>query len=280
LPATILFSQLPEGHAAIVLFDRVGNEEVIEAHVKLAAVPERGAAKARPAVPHKGQRNKLPAGSVSAEELARMGADLANALAGGQDPQAYAPFPVDEDPLSYRVASLRPALALGRDFLDRLTEATRIPSVEGLRKRLTGTSHPLRYEDSPINKLGVESGLLSLLHFPGGFGVRAHLVLKQPQPVDALAMGVSLRVVVTARVYDPSQVNPAGGLPLTPLAEGPPVRCIARLEEQTVVDLVLPPVAPPSPAGYLVVAKVFSDDPLYRAPFDPSDCYGHIMSWS
>lgn len=278
MPPTILFSQLPEGHAAVVLIDAVGAEDVVEAHVRLASVPKTTQIEARQAVVHRAQRTLVPKGTLSTSDLARMGADVANALVGGHDPRSFAPFPVDEDVLQYRVATLRPALIVGRDFLDQIGDSTGIPAAREIREALIANQRPLRYQDFKLDVVGVESNLVSMLQYTGGLGVRAKLQLKQAKPDGALPPGVGLHVLVSARVYEGVLVT--GGLPDTPLADGPSVPAIARLNEPTVVDLMLPAVSPPGAQGYLVVAKVISNDPLYRGPFEPSHCYAHILKWS
>lgn len=273
---TILFSQLPSGHVALVLADRTTNRDVAEVFLKLNAVPARGSSPAKPSRIY-AQRIKAQAmgGLVEDEAVAKWGADYANGELMGHDPQAYALFPVDEDLAKFRVGSLRPALAVGRDFLDTIARGSAIPAIKEEAEQLAQSVHPLLYA-APLESVGVESDIIALLRSDsGGFGIRAKFRLKDAQPQTALPPGDSLDVIISARVYD---ALPQYGLPPVPFAQGPEVRRTARVGEWTVVDLELPPV-PATPQGYFVVAKVYSHDLRYRSAFEPSECYVRQLAY-
>lgn len=112
------------------------------------------------------------------------------------------------------------------------------------------------------SRLSVESHLLEYL--PAQNKVRAKFL------VDSIPAGEWVEVVVRARVYNLAEVQRRGMVPDTPLAEGAEVPDSARPSEWRVVDLPLPDM----PYGkHAVVAKVYSRDQNYKAPFEPSRCY-------
>lgn len=274
--ATILFSQVPAGHVALVLADRANNEDVAEVFLKLEAVAACGLHTAKPGRIF-AQRIKAPSfGSlVTEEDVARRGTDFANGELSGHDPRSHALFPIDEDISRFKVGSLRPALTAGRDFLDVIARGSAITEIKEEAERLAESVQPLIY-GSQLESVGVESDLVALLRGDtGAFGARAKLRLKLPRPVEALLAGDALEVTISARVYDHV---PQHGLPLVPFAQGPEVRRRARLNEWTVVDIELPPVQH-RPDGYFVQAKVHSSDPRYRKSFEPSECYARQLHY-
>lgn len=112
------------------------------------------------------------------------------------------------------------------------------------------------------SRLTVESHLLEYL--PAQNRVRAKFL------VTPIPTGEWIDVVVRARVYNLAEVQRRGMVPDTPLAEGGEVPDTARPSEWRVVDLPLPEM----PYGkHAVVAKVYSRDRRYEAPFEPSLCY-------
>jgi hypothetical protein len=271
---TILFSQLPDGHVAIVIAERVGDRHVVEVYLKLVDVPDQGSGTAKPGRTFRVSATVADSGGTVID-AARRGADSANGEVAAHDPHTFAPFPGDEDIARYRVPGLRPALAAGRELVDLMRES-QVPGVADSVRRLVESSRPLRYQETFIEKLGVESDLVAFLEDEDGFGVRARVELKAAVPADALPAGDSIDAVVMARVYD--AVNDYG-LPSTPFAEGPEVECTLCMGVPRIVDLRLP-VVPSRPDAYYVVAKVLSTDARYRAAFDPSDCYARTIELS
>ena len=84
-----------------------------------------------------------------------------------------------------------------------------------------------------------------------------------------------LEVSVQARVYNKSDVLRLGGVPDTPVAEGPEIDVRARTE-QGMVPLPLPPRYV---SEWAVVPKVRSVDPRFRKPFEPSRCYVGLLRY-
>lgn len=128
------------------------------------------------------------------------------------------------------------------------------------------------------DKVGIQSELTDVFRSDSGRAiVRARFrVDNATTPLDQqFQPGDWLEVAIRARVYDPDSVGARMALPEKPRAEGPEEKRTARTE-WTAVDLELPPM----PRGdYIVVAKVYSVDPTYRRPFDPSNCFAFRVDY-
>jgi hypothetical protein len=271
-----LFSQLPAGHVALVVVDRTTNEHVAEVFLKLAEVPGRVSSPARPERMY-AQRTRIQTTTLATDDqIARAGADRANGEVGEHDPSAYALFPVGEDLSRFKVDSLRPALAVGRPFLDVIARGSAIPEIKSEAEQLAQSIEPIAYESARLASVGVESDVVALLRSTSGaFAVRAKLKLTDPRPASALPAGDGLDVLVSARVFDTLAQH---GLPAVPFAEGPELRRTCHPDEWTLVDLELP-VVPRRTEGYFVQAKVRSRDPRFRRTFDPSNCFARQLDY-